>query len=163
MFIVRGADQKEYGPVSVDQIRQWIAERRLIGSSEIRRADVTEWQTIAALPDFAEALGAARTADAGMPVAPATVMPRTSGMAITGMIFGVLAMTVGLICCAPLFSVPGLMFSAIALSQINRNPQVQLGKGLAVAGLVLSTLALLISLGLGLFGGALDFLREMKF
>ena len=29
LYRVRGADQKEYGPIDTDQLRQWIAERRL--------------------------------------------------------------------------------------------------------------------------------------
>lgn len=49
----------------------------------------------------------------------------TNGNAIAGFVLS-------LICCAPL----GIVFSALALSQINRN-QNQNGKGMAIAGLVI--------------------------
>ena len=62
----------------------------------------------------------------------------TNGNAIAGFVLS-------LICCAPL----GIVFSAIALSQINKN-QNQDGKGIAIAGLAIGIsftfLALVFSL-----------------
>lgn len=39
MYYIQGADHQEYGPVSVEQIRQWIAEDRLNGVSLCRAMD----------------------------------------------------------------------------------------------------------------------------
>lgn len=58
MYKVIGADGKEYGPVSTDQIRQWIAEHRLIAQSKIQAEGSTEWRTLGELPKFADALAA---------------------------------------------------------------------------------------------------------
>ncbi len=53
MFTIIGADGKEYGPVTADQVRQWIAENRLNRDMKIRRDGATEWQRIGDLPEFA--------------------------------------------------------------------------------------------------------------
>jgi multisubunit Na+/H+ antiporter MnhG subunit len=42
----------------------------------------------------------------------------------------------------------GLLFSAIGLAQINRQPEVYTGKGAAVAGLIISGLSLVLGLGI---------------
>jgi hypothetical protein len=64
---------------------------------------------------------------------------RTNGMAIAGFVLSFF--------CSPL----GLIFSAIGLSQTNRDPS-QSGRGLAIAGLVISIVSTLFAL---LFWGAL--------
>jgi hypothetical protein len=58
MFKIIGADRKEYGPVSADQVRQWIAEGRANSASLVRPEGATEWQPLSAFPEFAEALSA---------------------------------------------------------------------------------------------------------
>ena len=58
MYRIIGADQKEYGPVSADQLKQWIAEGRASGASLIRPEEATEWQPLGSFPEFAEALAA---------------------------------------------------------------------------------------------------------
>ncbi len=58
MYKVIGADGKEYGPVSADQIRQWIAERRLIAQSKVQAEGSAEWRALAEFPEFADALAA---------------------------------------------------------------------------------------------------------
>mgnify|MGYP006281257871 CR=1 FL=1 len=52
--------------------------------------------------------------------------PKTNGMAVAGFVLSILYCT----------AVLGLIFSAVALYQISKNPN-QGGKGLAIAGLVL--------------------------
>ena len=58
MYKIIGADQREYGPVSADQIRQWIAEGRANGASLVQAEGATEWVPLSSLPDFAESLSA---------------------------------------------------------------------------------------------------------
>lgn len=57
MYYIQGADQKEYGPVSADQLRQWISENRLNRFSPARAEGETLWKTLGDFPEFAEALG----------------------------------------------------------------------------------------------------------
>ncbi|HZQ46973.1 MAG TPA: DUF4190 domain-containing protein, partial [Verrucomicrobiae bacterium] len=94
---------------------------------------------------------------------PGSYGQQTNGLALTGMIMGILSMTIGWICCfGTLFSILGLIFSCVGLSQINQNPVRYSGKGLAIAGIILSALGLVmhfffaILFGLlGAFGRAL--------
>jgi hypothetical protein len=57
MYKIIGADQKEYGPVSGDQIRRWIAEGRLSSQSQARAEGEEEWKPLSAFAEFSEALG----------------------------------------------------------------------------------------------------------
>jgi hypothetical protein len=58
MYYIQGADQKEYGPVSSDQLRQWISENRLNRFSPARADGESLWKTLGDFPEFADALGA---------------------------------------------------------------------------------------------------------
>ena len=53
MFTIIGADGKEYGPVSADQLKGWIAAGRANGQSKIRREGSTEWKLLAECSEFA--------------------------------------------------------------------------------------------------------------
>jgi hypothetical protein len=57
MYKIIGADQKEYGPVTSDQIHQWIAEGRANGQTLVLAEGAQEWQPLSAWPEFAAALG----------------------------------------------------------------------------------------------------------
>jgi hypothetical protein len=56
MYKIIGADQKEYGPVTDQQIRRWIAENRVNAQTQARAAEGGEWQPLSAFPEFADAL-----------------------------------------------------------------------------------------------------------
>jgi hypothetical protein len=56
MYKIIGGDQREYGPVSADELRRWIAEGRLNAHSLARSENTTEWKPLSAFPEFAEAL-----------------------------------------------------------------------------------------------------------
>jgi uncharacterized membrane protein len=64
MYRIIGADQKEYGPVSAEQLRQWIAEGRAGAHSLVRAEGATEWKPLGELPEFAAALGMAPASQA---------------------------------------------------------------------------------------------------
>jgi len=57
MYKIIGADQKEYGPISSEQIRLWITEGRLNARTLVRPEVGTEWQPLSAFTEFAGALG----------------------------------------------------------------------------------------------------------
>jgi len=65
MYKLIGGDQKEYGPVTADQVRQWILEGRANGQSLVQVEGASEWKPLAALPEFAGLLGAASTSTTG--------------------------------------------------------------------------------------------------
>lgn len=53
MYKLIGIDQKEYGPVSADQIRQWQAEGRVDARTRIQREGIGDWQELGQMPEFA--------------------------------------------------------------------------------------------------------------
>jgi hypothetical protein len=52
MYKIIGADGKEYGPISADQLRQWIAEGRVNATTQILPEGGTEWRPVSAFPEF---------------------------------------------------------------------------------------------------------------
>jgi Domain of unknown function (DUF4190)/GYF domain 2 len=154
MYKIVGADQKEYGPVTAEELRRWVAEGRADAQTRVQREGGTEWKLLGALPEFASAFAAPPPPQpTPAPPAPPTLQPapfagqppeRTNGMAIAGLalaIFGLFQ------CCGPVFSTLGLIFSCLALSQISQHTK-QRGRTLAIAGVILSLFGYLLFLGL---------------
>lgn len=54
-----GADNKVYGPVTVEQLRQWITEGRANAQTQVRPDDAADWKSLGTLPEFADLLGGA--------------------------------------------------------------------------------------------------------
>lgn len=86
MFTIIGADGKEYGPVTADQIRQWMAENRLTVDMKVRRQDSDAWQRIGDLPEFAPppATSAAPAGEASIPPAAPAAAPGDGGIGAGG-------------------------------------------------------------------------------
>ena len=87
-------------------------------------------------------------------------------MAVTGMVLGLLSITIGCCCYGLPFNLAGIICSSVALSQIARDPSNQRGKGMATAGLVLSILSIVLAglvLTLGLASRWTHVLRRMRF
>jgi hypothetical protein len=72
MYKIIGADGKEYGPITTEQLRQWIAQGRAGMQTQVLPEGATEWTTLGQLPEFAAAAP-------GM--APTVLTPPTPGTA----------------------------------------------------------------------------------
>lgn len=59
MYFIQGADQKEYGPITAEQLRQWIGENRLNRTSLARKDGDATWRPLAEFSEFADAFGMA--------------------------------------------------------------------------------------------------------
>jgi len=55
MFNIIGADGRQYGPISADQVRQWIRESRANGQTQVQ-PEGGAWCPLGSLPEFASAL-----------------------------------------------------------------------------------------------------------
>jgi hypothetical protein len=160
MYKIIGADGKEYGPVTAEQLRQWIAQGRANAQTLAQTVGGTDWKPLGLFPEFGPA------APPALPVAPPsapavrpTAAPTTNSMAVAGLVFGLIGLTGGWMCCGgPLFSVLGIVFSSVGLSQIKRNPTQETGRGVAITGLVLSILGVVAALVLGIVFGTLGIL-----
>jgi hypothetical protein len=146
MYRIIGADGRQYGPVSAEQLQQWIAEGRANAQTQTFAEGAAGWKPLGAWPEFT-----ARFA----PQTPPTISPplpgpgrKTNSNAMAGLIFGILAF---FCCCKFLFGPLGIIFSLVGLSEINRHPELYEGRGLAIAGLVLSILSLLLAAMLLIF------------
>lgn len=140
MYRIIGADGRPYGPVSTEQLQQWIAEGRANAQTHTLAEGAAEWKPLGAMPEFAVRF---------TPQIPPTISPpipgpgrKTNANAMAGLIFGILAF---FCCCKFLFGPLGIIFSLVGLSEINRHPELYEGRGLAIAGLVLSILSLLLA------------------
>jgi hypothetical protein len=141
MYKIVGADGRQYGPASEDQIRRWIVEGRANAQTQVLAEGAPQWKPLGAFPEFAAAFG---------PQVPPAIHPvsgshlrTTNSFALWGMIFGILAFAMFCCCFNELFAILGLIFSLIGLSQINARPDIYEGRGLAITGIVLSGLSLL--------------------
>jgi hypothetical protein len=149
IYKVVGDDGKEYGPATAGQIRQWISEGRVVRETPIFMEGANDWNFVGLLPEFANCFaGGAPPAIAPPRPGTSTVgqTPATNSFATTGLIFGILSMTLCWCCGGFPFNLLGLIFSLIALIQINDRPQLHEGRGLALAGLILSIASFLIFL-----------------
>ena len=144
MYKIIGADGKIYGPASAEQLRQWLAEGRANAQTQTLAEGAPEWKLLGTLPEFAGHF-APPNPPVIKPLPPGASMaaqgPKTNSFATAGMILGILSFA----CCFKfLFGGLGLVFSLIGLSQINRHPELYEGRGIAVTGIVLSSVSLLL-------------------
>lgn len=54
-FTVMGEDGGEYGPVTAEQIRKWIAEGRLEKKTPVKHADAKDWIFLGTFTEFSDA------------------------------------------------------------------------------------------------------------
>jgi len=141
-YKIIGADGRQYGSIAADQIRQWIAEGRAESRTPVFVEGAKDWTFVGLLPEFAGLF------PAGAPpaIAPPMRARKTSGLATTGLICGILSLPFLCCCCGFPFNLLGLAFSLMGLSQINRQPELYEGRGQAIAGLILSIFTLLLFL-----------------
>ena len=95
MYKIVGADQKEYGPISADQMRQWLAEGRVNGQTLVQAEGQTDWRPLSSYPELA---AAAQSSPAATPLgampsanAAALVSGPATGLLITGIICAITA------------------------------------------------------------------------
>ncbi len=131
MFKVIGKDGKEYGPVDAQQLKNWIAQGRLDGSSLVKPEGAADWKPLREFPELQSAVPA-------LPLQAVVARP-TSGLAVASLVLGVLGLfTFGLT------AVVGLVLGIVALVKINKSQGRLGGFGLAVAGMVVSGVMLVM-------------------
>jgi hypothetical protein len=165
MYKIIGADGREYGPATAEQLREWVKEGRVNAQTGVLAEGAAQWKPLSDYLEFAPML--ARTIPPLPTPGPISITPtpRANTMAVMGMVMGVLSITCGMCCCYGLpFNVLGIVFSLVALAQIKDDPRSQQGRPLAIAGLALSLLSLVMAactmaLGFALSGS--DIVRKI--
>ena len=74
MYTIIGGDGKEYGPVTADQVRSWIAGGRANMDTRIKVAGTEQWKTVAEFPEITGVAPEGAAAGAGIPVGPGAGM-----------------------------------------------------------------------------------------
>ena len=147
MYKIIGADQNEYGPISAEQVRQWVAEGRLNGMSRIQVEGSGVWKQLRDMPEFSTLL-----TPPPPPPAPITLAaprpPSSTGAPAANPLAG-WALGTGIAsvvcCCLPVLSPVSIVLGAMALSQSNQNPH-QGGRALATGGIVLGCVSLVMAI-----------------
>jgi hypothetical protein len=120
MYKIIGADQKEYGPISSEQIRLWITEGRVNGQTQVLAEGTTEWKPLAAFPEFATALGLTP----GVP--PLAAFPTGGGIAGPQPADSIKGPAIGLIVTASLdllLGLLGMLRRSAAIERYSNMPQ----------------------------------------
>jgi len=158
MYRIIGADGNQYGPISADQLRQWIAEGRANAQTKVLAEGTTEWKPLSEFPEFfpsTAAPGTTASAPSPTPALP-TMQPLGTTYGYPGAADQVTGPAIGLMIVAILgflgnaFSlVWRLFFSAIAAAQSNQPEWITFFQG--TAGIITGVLGILSSI-LVLFG-----------
>jgi hypothetical protein len=130
MYTIIGTDGQQYGPVTAEQLKQWMAEGRVNRQTMIKVEGATNWQALETLPLCA------MTTSQQVPAV------KTHGFAITGLVLGILSVCQ---CCGGIPAIAGIVFSWLAITQINKSPTAYNGKSMAVAGLITSIVGLALT------------------
>ncbi|HUE37439.1 MAG TPA: GYF domain-containing protein [Candidatus Acidoferrum sp.] len=89
MYKIIGTDGRQYGPVSVEQIRQWLAQSRVNAQTMAQAQGSYEWKPLSSFPELADEFKAAPPAAPG-----AYSNPRASNKIAAG-ICGILLGSLG--------------------------------------------------------------------
>ncbi|MGA3283962.1 MAG: DUF4190 domain-containing protein [Verrucomicrobiota bacterium] len=135
-YTLIGVDQKQYGPVTEAQLRQWILDGRLNPRSQVKAESDAEWRPLSAFPEFAATLAAKSAASGAPPPLPSAAPPipaKTSGLAVTSLVLGIL----GLFTCG-ITALFGLILGVMAMVKAKQGRGTLGGSGIALAGVIVS-------------------------
>jgi hypothetical protein len=144
MYKIVGTDGKEYGPVSIEQMRQWKTEGRINAQTRVQEAGTEAWKTAADFPE----LGCAPTTGIPGPGSAPPALPTglaaqpQQGLAITSFVLGLLS----LVCIGPFAGIPAIICGHVAQGRARRLPAQYGGAGFALAGLIMGYVSLVLTL-----------------
>jgi hypothetical protein len=143
MFRIIGGDGREYGPVTADQLRQWLTEGRLNGETPARREADAGWLTLRQLPELASFFQAPpplpSTPPPPLDSSLGKIIPYRNGPALAAYYCGIFALIplLGLV-----LGIVAYGFGLVGLRNARRQPAVG-GKVHAWVGIVLGGLCFL--------------------
>ncbi len=140
-YTIIGGDGKEYGPVSGEDLRKWIADGRANARTQVRGEGATEWKSLPEFPELAAVLKGAvpPPLSPAAPVAASAAPPQMSGMAVTSLVLGIL----GIFTCG-ITALAGLILGIVAMVRVKNSGGRLGGGGLALAGTIVSGIFLVM-------------------
>ena len=115
MFKIIGGDRREYGPVTTEALRQWIAEGRANARTKVRAEGTTDWTSLGNLPEFASAFPS--TTATPPPILTQPPPPILPVVAVNISTYLVPAILCTLCCCLP-GGIVALVYSAQVSSKL---------------------------------------------
>ena len=141
----------KYGPIELEQLRQWIAEGRVTATDLVWTEGMPSWLPAASATELAGAVPAGGAAPvqsapvAAQPYYGGAVLPNAPGAA-AGMVCGIVGTALACICVG---SIVSIILGIVAIQQsrkardlIAMNPLSYGGRGMATAGLVLGIISI---------------------
>jgi len=141
MYKIVGADGKEYGPASLEQLQRWVGEGRVNARTRVQSPGATGWKAAAELPELREFFPTATPGPAAASTAGAG--DQRKGLAIASFVLGLVSFAA---CLTVLTGIPAIICGHIAHSRARRQPAEYGGGGFAMAGLVLGYLSIVFAL-----------------
>ena len=142
-YKIKGTDGGEYGPVSTEELQQWIAQNRCTRESLVEVDGSGEWVPLATLPEFQDAFAAPPPAPAQGEGGVSTVIPYKNVPALIAYYVGVFC-----IICPPLLCFPAIILGVIGLRRVKENPEIK-GTAHAWIGILSGSFFLLLSIVVG--------------
>jgi hypothetical protein len=136
-YIIIDHDLKEYGPISADDVREWIAQGHAAAQTRVKIEGTTEWKLLSDFPEFRDLLKTPAPPSLA-PVPPD--VPKTSGLAVTSLVLGIL----GLFTCG-LTALAGLIVGICAMTKVKNSQGTLHGSGIALAGTIVSAVFLIFA------------------
>ena len=145
-YKIKGTGGAEYGPVSTEELQQWVAQNRCTRESLVKVDGSGEWVPLATLPEFQDAFAAPPApAPASAEGGVSTVIPYKNVPALIAYYVGVFC-----IICPPLLCFPAIILGVIGLRRVKENPEVK-GTAHAWIGVLSGSFFLLLSIVIGVF------------
>jgi hypothetical protein len=145
MYKVIGADNREYGPISLEQLQKWISEGRINANTRVLPPGATEWKTLAEIPELSLLIHGASGQSGPVPagISPAATFvsgPPKEGLATASLILGLLSFV-----CLIFAGIPAVICGHVARSRAKDSPQAYGGAGMALAGLIMGYIGIALS------------------
>ena len=146
MYKIVGGDNKEYGPVTTEQVREWIVQNRA-NANTIVSFEGGPWKPLSSFPEFSDLLKGG-----AVPVTPLVTHnapnmfdeKRSNWLGIAGLVVGIVAM-VPCCCMCPLLSVIAIVLGVIGLVQIQNNPDRYVtSRNIPIAAIILGVLSIIL-------------------
>jgi hypothetical protein len=148
MYKILALDGKEYGPVSLVQLKQWITEGRVNAQTRVQETGAPTWKIAGEFPELAPLLFTGTPPPVGATTpSPITslkaVVERRKGLAIASFVLGLASFV---LCLSVITGIPAIICGHIARGQARRLPDQYGGAGFASAGLILGYLSVLYTI-----------------
>jgi len=152
MYRIIGADGNQYGPISAEQLRQWIAEGRANAQTKVLAEGTTEWKPLSEFPEFFPSA----SAPGGMAPQPTPALPTMQPLAsygppaaeqVNGPAIGLMVVSILEVAFAGL----SLLFHLIGVSILGMNQT----SNQPLANLMSGTVGILTSIFVLLLGGVI--------